>query len=135
MHVLTAVDESLIARLRQEDHFFWIDLVSPDRAEVEKLGTALDLHPVALEDTIEFGQRPKVDPYDDQLLLVYFTARVPAEPLEVHIYIAGGFMATVRQDKCEALDDLHEELAERRSTTRRRSSTASWTASPTPSIP
>jgi magnesium transporter len=111
VHVLTAVDESLIARLRQEDHFFWIDLVSPDRAEVEKLGTALELHPVALEDTIEFGQRPKVDPYDDQLLLVYFTARVPAEPLEVHIYIAGGFMATVRQDKCQALDDLHDELA------------------------
>ena len=31
----TAVDESLIARLRQEDHFFWIDLVSPGHAEVE----------------------------------------------------------------------------------------------------
>jgi magnesium transporter len=111
VHVLTAVDESLIARLRQEDHFFWIDLVSPDRSEVEQLGAALGLHPVALEDTIEFGQRPKVDPYDDQLLLVYFTARVPAEPLEVHIYIAGGFMATVRQEKCQALDDLHDELA------------------------
>jgi len=111
VHVLTAVDETLIARLRQEDHFFWIDLVSPDRSEVEKLGSALDLHPVALEDTIEFGQRPKLDPYDDQLLLVYFTARVPAEPLEVHIYITGGFMATVRQDKCQALDDLHDELA------------------------
>ena len=46
MHVLTSVDETLIARLRQEDHFFWIDLVSPDRSEVEKLGSALDLHPV-----------------------------------------------------------------------------------------
>ena len=30
----------------------------------------------------------------------------------MHIYIAGGFMATVRQDKCQALDDLHDELAE-----------------------
>jgi magnesium transporter len=46
------------------------------------------------------------------MLLVYFTARVPAEPLEVHIYISGDFMATVRQDACEALDDLHDELAE-----------------------
>lgn len=111
VHVLTSVDETLIARLRREDHFFWLDLVSPDRTEIEKLGRALELHPVALEDTIEFGQRPKVDPYDDQLLLVYFSARVPAEPLEVHIYIAGGFIATVRQERCQALDDLHEELA------------------------
>lgn len=111
MHVLTSVDEPLIARLREEDHFFWIDLVEPDRAAVERLATALELHPVALEDTIEFGQRPKIDPYDEQLLLVYFTARVPANPLEVHIYIAGGFMATVRQEACQALDDLHDELA------------------------
>jgi magnesium transporter len=112
MHVLTAVDEQEIARLRAEDHFFWIDLLQPSSDEVKRLGAALDLHPVALEDTLEFGQRPKVDPYDAQLLLVYFSARVPAQPVEVHIYIAGGFMATVRQEGCQALDDLHAELAQ-----------------------
>lgn len=111
MHVLTTVDEAEIARLLEADEFFWIDLLEPGRAEVERLGRALNLHPVALEDTVEFGQRPKVDPYDDQMLLVYFTARVPAEPLEVHIYISGDFIATVRHDACQALDDLHEDLA------------------------
>jgi magnesium transporter len=107
MHVLTAVDEPLIARLRQEDHFFWIDLSMPTREEIERLGQALDLHPVALEDTIEFGQRPK-----EQLLLVFYTARVPAEPLEIHLYISGGFIATIRHDSCDALDQLHAELAD-----------------------
>jgi len=112
MHVLTAVDEPLIARLRQEDHFFWIDLSMPTREEIERLGQVLDLHPVALEDTIEFGQRPKIDPYDEQVLLVFYTARVPAEPLEVHLYISGGFIATIRHDSCDALDTLHTELAD-----------------------
>jgi magnesium transporter len=112
VHVLTSVDEQLIARLRNEDHFFWIDLAMPSREEVEQLGRALDLHPVALEDTIEFGQRPKIDPYDEQLLLVFYTARVPAEPLEVHLYISGGFIATIRHDNCDALDSLHAELAD-----------------------
>lgn len=111
MHVLTSVDEPLIARLRGEDHFFWIDLSMPSPEEIARLGRALDLHPVALEDTIEFGQRPKVDPYDEQLLLVFYTARVPAEPLEVHLYISGGFIATIRHDTCDALDVLHGELA------------------------
>ena len=46
--------------------------------EVEQLGEALDLHPVALEDTREFGQRPKLDPYGHHLLLVFYTARPTA---------------------------------------------------------
>lgn len=111
MHVLTTVDEAEIARLLEADQFFWIDLLSPDRTTVERLGKALGLHPVALEDTIEFGQRPKVDPYEEQVLLVFFTARAPAEPLEVHIYISGDFMITVRRDDCQALDALHDELS------------------------
>ncbi|HET6548629.1 MAG TPA: magnesium transporter CorA family protein [Solirubrobacter sp.] len=112
MHVLTSVDSERIARLRAQDEFFWIDLSSPADEEVERLGEALDLHPVALEDTREFGQRPKIDPYEDHLLIVFFTARVPAQALEVHIYVSGGFIATVRRDRCDALDDLHDALAD-----------------------
>jgi magnesium transporter len=111
VHVLTSVDEPLIAQLREQHHFFWIDLLRPTRQEVERLGAALDLHPVALEDTIEFKQRPKVDPYEDQVLFVFFTARAPADPIEVHVYISGDFIATVRHDECTALEELHESLA------------------------
>ena len=118
MHVLTAVDEERIAELRERDEFFWIDLVSPSDEEVDRLGELLGLHPVALEDTREFGQRPKLDPYGDHVLLVFFTARVtdepawPAEPLEIHIYLSGSFMSTVRRDQCDALDKLHRTLAD-----------------------
>src|SRR5918996_1592078 len=118
MHVLTEVDPAEIARLRERDEFFWIDLSSPSHEEVDRLGEALGLHPVALEDTREFGQRPKLDPYGNHVLLVFFTARTtgdpkwPAEPIEVHIYLSGGYMVTVRRDECTLLDDLHEHLAE-----------------------
>jgi magnesium transporter len=111
VHVLTAVDEPLIARLRQADEFFWVDLVRPTDDDVDRLGAALDLHPVALEDTREFGQRPKVDPYQTHLLLVFFTVSRDATPLEVHIYVSGGFIATIRREECSALEDLHERLA------------------------
>jgi magnesium transporter len=116
MHVLTQVDPELIARLRAEDHFFWIDLVSPSDDEIMQLGELLGLHPVALEDTREFGQRPKLDPYGDHVLLIFYSARVtgdpswPAEPLEVHVYLSGSFMATIRHDRCDALDALHQRL-------------------------
>ncbi len=48
MHVLTEVDPELIARLREEDLFFWIDLVGPDADTVLELGKALGLHTVEL---------------------------------------------------------------------------------------
>ncbi len=63
---------------------------------------------MALEDTLEFGQRPKIDPYGDHMLLVFFTARAtgdpewPAEPLEIHIYLSGGYIVTVRRDAVRA---------------------------------
>ena len=141
MHVLTEVDPAEIARLRERDEFFWIDLSSPSDEDVERLGEALGLHPVALEDTREFGQRPKLDPYGDHLLLVFYTAIAtgdpgwPAEPLEVHVYLSGGYMVTVRRDACAiARGPPARRCAERGGrTTRRCSSTASSTRSPTPS--
>jgi magnesium transporter len=112
VQILTSVEEEQIARLRERDQFFWIDLTAPDAAEVQRLGDALDLHPVALEDTLEFGQRPKLDPYENHLLIVFYTARVPATPLEIHLYVSGGFIATIRRDECVALDHLHQSLAD-----------------------
>jgi magnesium transporter len=116
VHVFTAVDEAKIKELRERDEFFWIDLVEPDDETIEQLGRVLGLHPVALEDTREFGQRPKLDPYGDHLLIVFYSARPtgdpewPAEPLEIHLYLSGSFMAAVRRDHCDALDVLHAKL-------------------------
>lgn len=118
MHVLTKVDPAEIRQLRERDEFFWIDLSSPSDSDVERLGEALGLHPVALEDTREFGQRPKLDPYGAHLLLVFYTAIAtgdpgwPADPVEVHIYLSGSYMVTVRRDACGIIDDLHAQLAD-----------------------
>jgi magnesium transporter len=114
--VLTEVDEPRIAGLRERDEFFWVDLLDPSGADLDTLGRLLKLHPVALEDTREFRQRPKLDAYEDHVLLVFFTARRtgdedwPAKPLEVHVYVSGGFVATIRRDPCTVLDDLHAAL-------------------------
>ena len=34
----------------------------------------------------------------------------PVEPVEIHIYISGSFVVTVRRTTCTELDELHEEL-------------------------
>jgi magnesium transporter len=117
MEVFTGIDESRIAAQRQRDEFFWLDLVDPEPAAVDALGERLGLHPVALEDTREFGQRPKVDVYERSVLLVFYSARLRTgeerlvRPIEVHVYVSGGYVVTVRRDECTALDELRDRLA------------------------
>jgi magnesium transporter len=117
MQVLEAIDRDAIAKLRERDEFFWLDLTSPSDDELHMLGELLGLHPVAIEDTIEFGQRPKLDAYGDHILFVFYTvshnrktSEPGFEPVEVHIYISGGFIVTVRRAKCTELEALHHEL-------------------------
>jgi magnesium transporter len=116
VQVFTGVDDARIGALREKDEFFWVDLISPSEDDLERLGRLLGLHPVALEDTREFGQRPKLDVYEQHLLLVFFSARAtgdpdwPAEQIEIHVYLSGSFVVTVRREVCLVLDQLHEEL-------------------------
>ena len=114
MDVLTTVDVDRIGAQRADGRPFWLDLADPPDGEVERIGRLLGLHPVALEDTREFGQRPKVDVYADNVLLVFFTARLDDDgsmvPIEVHIYVGAGFILTVRRARCLMLDELHERL-------------------------
>jgi magnesium transporter len=117
MDVLTAVDGGRIAGHRRADEFFWLDLASPSPRDLDALQATLELHPMALEDTREFGQRPKVDAYQEYVLLVFFTARPSeepervVEPVEVHVYISGHWIVTVRQTTLPLLERLHDALA------------------------
>src|SRR3954452_8787921 len=117
MVVLTEVDERRIADLLERDEFFWIDLHAPGAEALDRIGGMRGLHPMAMEDTREFGQRPKVDVYESHVLVVFYTARLSdadrqsvAVPLEVHVYVSGRFVVTVRRADCDLLDDLHGAL-------------------------
>jgi magnesium transporter len=116
MEVLTDVDEARIRSHLEADDFFWLDLMAPGADAFARVGDMLGLHAMAMEDTREFGQRPKVDVYESHVLVVFFTARRTgsdepvATPIEVHVYVSGDFILTVRQEECDLLDDLHSAL-------------------------
>jgi magnesium transporter len=117
MDVLTAVAGDRIAGLLGKHEYFWLDLESPSEAELDALQAALSLHPMALEDTRELGQRPKVDVYDTYVLVVFFTVRETDDPdrvvetVEVHVYVSGDWILTVRSGRVSALERLHHALA------------------------
>ena len=116
MEVLTEVDRDRIESLLRARRVL---LARPERSRPTPtsatVGELLGLHELALEDTREFGQRPKLDRYPDAVLLVYWTAHVApdgrgVELVEVHLHISGGFLFTVRRADCPELDELRDAL-------------------------
>ena len=110
MRSLTTLDTDAIAELRGRDEFFWLDLHSADDAVVDRLGELFGFNELALEDSREFHQRPKVDDYGDHVLIVFFGVDEGAL-VEVHCYLTGQMIITLRHGHCATLHAAHERLA------------------------
>jgi magnesium transporter len=118
--VFTRLEREKIEELRSRDESFWVDLLEPTPDEIELLGTLFGFHPLALEDTRRFGQRPKLDDYGDHLLLVFYGAqldgRAEPQPIEVHVFVSGGSVVTVHRDPSTELAALRRRFQRRGAT-------------------
>src|SRR5919204_662902 len=116
MEVLTSLDRERISELRARGAFFWLDLVEPSQETIASFEEVFDFHPIAVEDTLHFRQRPKLDEYGEYALLVYYGVSSTDQglrPVEVHLFLHGDFIITVHHDPCAELDDLRVRLRER----------------------
>jgi magnesium transporter len=112
---LTAIDEKAIRDQLERDHFFWLDLTAPGPEDLAQLRELFGFHPLALEDSEQFGQRPKLDDYGDYVFLVFYGAwrhrPQDPEPLrEVHLFISGKYLVTLHRDPLPPLDQQREQL-------------------------
>ncbi len=90
----------------KEDKLLWLDLQDTGDETLALLRDVFKLHPLAVEDVKEFGQRPKVEDYDDFVAMVVYGARGLDEPLtEVHCFYAEHFLVSVHRDEMPAIAD------------------------------
>ena len=100
---------SLIARLVEAGQPFWLDIEDPTDEVVDQLAARLGLHPLAVQDSSQFGQRAKLQVYGNGVMLVGFGLDEQLrEPVEVHCYYTTGFLITLRRAASPALDALRQ---------------------------
>jgi magnesium transporter len=100
---------SLILELVEAGQPFWLDIENPTDELIDQLTTRLGLHPLAVEDSKQFGQRAKLMVYGNGILLVGFDLDEQLrEPVEVHCYYTTGFLITLRRGPSPALDALRQ---------------------------
>ena len=100
---------SLVAQLVEAGQPFWLDIEDPADEIIDQLATLLGLHPLAVEDSKQFGQRAKLQVYGNGAMLVGFGLDEQLrEPVEVHCYYTTGFLITLRRAASPALDALRQ---------------------------
>ncbi len=106
------VDREAIAGRLKAGEFFWLDLHRPAADDIAMLGEVFGFHPLALEDAVHFGQRPKHDPFDQFTHLVVYGANEDEDGLvEVHCFYSGSYLVTVHRDSCPTFDELRRRAA------------------------
>lgn len=81
----------------------WVELNGlGDIEALRALGERYDLHPLALEDTLHTGQRPKVEVYEDQIfIVVQMIYRDASERLcieQVAMFLRKGILITIQEE-------------------------------------
>jgi magnesium transporter len=100
---------SLITQLVEGGQPFWLDIQDPTDEVINQLATLLGLHPLAVEDSKQFGQRAKLQVYGNGAMLVGFGLDEQLrEPVEVHCFYTTGFLITLRRAASPALDALRQ---------------------------
>jgi magnesium transporter len=110
MQVLDKVDLDAIRALHEREEFFWLDLDSPSDADLDALGELLGIPDLAVEDSKEFGQRPKLDDYGERVLIVFYGAH-GSDLVEVHVHVSGQEVVTIRRAPCAHLWEARERAA------------------------
>jgi magnesium transporter len=98
---------SLVVQLVEAGQPFWLDIEDPADEVTDQLAGLLGLHPLAVENSRQFGQRAKLQVYGNGAMLVGFGLDEQLrEPVEVHCYYTTGFLVTLRRAASPALDAL-----------------------------
>lgn len=95
--------------------FCWIGMLRPDVEELHQVAQEFDLHSLAIEDTVNAHQRPKLERYGSAEFVVLRPARyVDADEVveigEVHLFLGPDFVITVRHAVEPQLSEVRDRL-------------------------
>src|SRR3984885_12124484 len=104
------------------EEFFWLDLdihdPGPDDDVSALLTNTFHFHPVAVEAVVRFGQRARIDDYDDFVHVITFGIAGDGQDVaEVHCFLTEKFIISLHQGDCPALNSVCDRVATHHSKT------------------
>ena len=97
------------------DHVTWININGLNNVkDIETLGLHYKLHPLTLEDLVNTGQRPKLEEFDNYMLVVFKMLSVKNDE-DIHyehlsLIVGEDYVLTFQEADGDVFDDLRERL-------------------------
>src|SRR4051794_38457924 len=111
--------KTLAAAVRDPKCIFWLDMFKPDDREIALLDEVFGFHPLAIEDTVQHLQRPKVENYThigDAAHEGYFymvihgpdlkTYREKVRTKEIDMFVSQRYLLTIHDEEFKTTSDL-----------------------------
>ncbi|WP_405492102.1 magnesium and cobalt transport protein CorA [Nocardia sp. NBC_00511] len=110
-----------LAEVRKRgDGFVWVGLHEPDEHQMADIAETFGLHPLAAEDAVRAQQRPKLEQYDETLVMVMRTVAHLEHDMhsvseivqtgEILVFVAAEFVVAVRHGEHSGLAGVRREL-------------------------
>ncbi|MBC8106158.1 MAG: magnesium/cobalt transporter CorA [Anaerolineae bacterium] len=113
-------DAQTIARaLEDEEAMFWLDMQNPNDEEVKLLNDVFHFHPLAIEDSLKYAQRPKIEDYshrDTNCPYSYYymvfhgpdlkTFREKLRTKEIDMFFAERFLVTHHDEEFVSINEV-----------------------------
>ncbi|QQR88984.1 MAG: magnesium/cobalt transporter CorA [Myxococcales bacterium] len=102
-----------LKKLQATYQVVWLNIVGLQNVElIQHLGKLFNLHPLALEDVVSLGQRPKLDQYEGSAFMVMH-APEPSGELEFEQYsmfVGENFVITIQERPGDCLEPVRDRL-------------------------
>jgi len=102
------------AEARERPSTTWIHVSGhPEVEQLRELGTALGLHPLALEDVLNTGQRPKCERFDGQLFVIVslpVAAGGTIRTEQVSLFLSGNFIVSFHEGSFDTFEPVRKRL-------------------------
>jgi magnesium transporter len=113
---ITPASQEEIEQAAASGTFFWLDLdihdPGPDDDVTRLLTSTFHFHPVAVEAASRFGQRPRIDEYDDFVHVITFGIAADGKSVaEVHCFLTEKFIISIHQGNCPALATVRNRIS------------------------
>jgi magnesium transporter len=114
-----ASEPSLIRAMRDPKAIFWLDMSKPTDEELFYLDEVFGFHPLAIEDSIQYSQRPKIESYrhtgevcnESYFYMVIHgpdleTFREKLRTKELDIFMSARYLVTIHEEEHRSIQNV-----------------------------
>lgn len=89
--------------IKSGEGVLWLDLLKPEKSEMDILENIFELHPLTLEDCINTITRPKIEQFDNYMFIVIHAASTTprsqrVRTIELNVCLGKNFIITIHQE-------------------------------------